>query len=102
MLPHGASARRERLAPVPPLPGEQALRPQDVMPDGLVAALRAAAQHNSGRALVATDGGSIGEGRDLNHRRGAVGIALRTATGEQRGFHFPRPGLDQTAHGAEL
>ena len=91
-----------RLAPVPPLPVEQPTRPQDVIPDGLVAALLDAAQHTTGRALVATDGGSVGEGRDLSHRRGAVGIAVRSATGDQLGFRLPRPGLDQTAYGAEL
>ena len=91
-----------RLAPVPPLPDEQPLRPEDVIPDGLVAALREAAQHNSGRALVATHSGSIGEGRDLNHSRGAVGIAVRTASDEQCGSHLPRPGLGQTVFGAEL
>ena len=73
-----------------------------MIPDGLVAALLDAAQHTTGRALVATDGGSAGEGRDLTHRRGAVGIAVRSATGDQLGFRLPRPGLDQTAYGAEL
>ena len=36
-----------RLAPVPPLPGEQPHRPQDVIPEGLVPALQEAAQHLS-------------------------------------------------------
>ena len=39
---------------------------------------------------------------DLAHRRGSVGIAVRKADGSLRGFSSPRPGLDQTAHGAEL
>ena len=54
------------------------------MPEGLVDALRESAQHTGGRALAATDGGSIG--KDFSHRRGSVGIAVCQADGELKGF----------------
>ena len=89
-----------RMAPLPPLPPTPPVRPEDAVPEGLVDALRESAHHAGGRALAATDGGSIGD--DFYHRRGSVGIAVRQADGAIRGFSLPRPGLDQTSHGAEF
>lgn len=83
--------------PTPPLPVP---RHEPAIPEDLVEAIRDSARHPSGRALLASDGGSMGA--EYPTRRASVGLAVRSCTGEVKGWGVARPGRDQSSFGAEF
>jgi hypothetical protein len=102
-VPPGSAAEGllVKLAPQPPPPLPLPVpRDQPEIPEDFVESLRDSARHHSGRALVASDGGSKGEGYPA--RCGSVGVAVRSSTGDIRGWRIARPGGDQTSYGAEF